>query len=340
MKKIIFVFLLVFSFAKFDASERKSDVKKYYKTSVNLNVRTGAGKKYPVSFTLKKGDQVELISKNKSWSEVKYLDKTGFVTSKYLIQSEILSGKALLKKNVIFSYFIISIVGLFFLVIIFKICRKIHAVIIKRKDKKLLQTVTTLDRGTWSERDLALRFLKYGISEHNIFHDLYVSKGNGNFSQIDLAIITQVGIIVFEVKDYSGWIYGNGNYTRWIQSFSNNKKYYFYNPIKQNNKHIEDLKKQVNYFENLPFFSVIVFYGNCKLKDINFVPDGTFITKAERVFEIVKLILKNNIQIKYSNIERVLYVFNESKKNGEDYDIQKQHRDSIQDMLGNHRVFD
>ena len=44
---------------------------------------------------------------------------------------------------------------------------------------------------------------------HNvIFHDLYVEKHKGHFSQIDLVVVTEVGIIVFEVKDYSGWIFG------------------------------------------------------------------------------------------------------------------------------------
>lgn len=324
---------------KFNANEVKSDVKNYYEASTNLNVRTGAGRKYPISFTLKKGDEVELIAKNKNWWEIKYFDKTGFVSSKYLIHSKSLSDKIYRPRKGIFSNFINIIVGIVFFVIIFKIFRKILTIIIKRKDKKLLQTATNLDRDTWSERDLVLQFLKYGISEQNIFHDLYVRKRDGNFSQIDLVVITQVGIIVFEVKDYKGWIYGNGNYTQWTQAFAYNKKYLFYNPIKQNNGHIENLKSQVN-FENLPFFSVIIFYGNCELKDISSVPDGTFVTKAERVFEIINLILKNNIQIKYSDIEGILNVLKESKKNGENYNIQKQHKDNIIDMLGKHRVFD
>ena len=79
----------------------------------------------------------------------------------------------------------------------------------KVRDKKLLRTVTKSNRGTWAERDLVLRLLKHGIPSQNIFQDLYIRKYNGNFSQIDLVAITKIGIIVFEVKDYKGWIFGN-----------------------------------------------------------------------------------------------------------------------------------
>lgn len=79
------------------------------------------------------------------------------------------------------------------------------------EDIELLNTVSSMFRGTPSERFLIVSLLKYGIKAKSIFHDLYVFKSNGKTSQIDVVIATNVGIIVFEVKDYSGWIYGNGN---------------------------------------------------------------------------------------------------------------------------------
>ncbi|CAN5583290.1 hypothetical protein BH10BAC2_BH10BAC2_10970 [soil metagenome] len=72
------------------------------------------------------------------------------------------------------------------------------------RERKLLETVTKSNRGTRTERDLVLSLLKHGIPAQTIFHDLYLKKHNGNFCQIDLAMVTEVGIIVFEVKDYSG----------------------------------------------------------------------------------------------------------------------------------------
>ena len=209
------------------------------------------------------------------------------------------------------------------------------------RDKKLLETVTKLNRGTRTERDLVLKFLKYGIPAQTIFHDLYIKKYNGNFSQIDLVVATKVGIIVLEVKDYSGWIFGAGHNSQWTQVLAYGKrKYRLYNPILQNSKHISDLKKQLRQFETVPFYSIVVFYGNCVLKEINFVPNGTFLVKSERVLEVVKIILKENKPVHYTNGVEVFRVLKEAVINGGTIENQIRHQENIKDMLGKHRIFD
>lgn len=224
--------------------------------------------------------------------------------------------------------------SIFLLIIFYIIFNKIRY-------KRLLNTVTKSDRGTWSERNLILKLLKSGISPQAIFHDLYVRKYNGKFSQIDLVVATKVGIIVIEVKDYSGWIFGNGKYSQWTQVLAYGKeKYRFYNPIMQNNKHIDDLKKQINQFKDIPFYSVVVFYGNCELKDISFVPNGTFIVKSERVLEVMNIISSNNESARYTDKYEVVRVLREAVQNGENIETQAQHIDNIKDILGKHRVFD
>ena len=55
--------------------------------------------------------------------------------------------------------------------------------------------------------------IKKGFPASSIFHDLYVKKSDGKFSQVDLVIATKQGIIVVEVKSASGWIYGSANQT-------------------------------------------------------------------------------------------------------------------------------
>lgn len=77
------------------------------------------------------------------------------------------------------------------------------------QDQKLLRTATKINRGTKSERKMVLKLLKNGIKPTAIFHDLYLYIGNGNYCQIDLIVATKVGIIVFEIKEYNGWIFGN-----------------------------------------------------------------------------------------------------------------------------------
>ncbi len=56
----------------------------YYTATSDLKVRKGAGKEYPVSFTLPKGQRVEVLSQNGTWYEVKYSGETGYANSKYL----------------------------------------------------------------------------------------------------------------------------------------------------------------------------------------------------------------------------------------------------------------
>ena len=77
-----------------------------------------------------------------------------------------------------------------------------------------------MNRGTNSELLLILQLLKNGFPSVTIYHDLFIKKTNNEFSQIDLVLATTEGIIVFEVKDYSGWIYGSNNNTNWTQVLS------------------------------------------------------------------------------------------------------------------------
>ncbi|MFC0774268.1 nuclease-related domain-containing protein [Terrimonas alba] len=223
-------------------------------------------------------------------------------------------------------------IGIVSLVVFILIFREI-------RDKKLLETVTKRNRGTRTERDLVLKFLKYGIPAQTIFHDLYVKKHNGNFSQIDLVVATKVGIIVLEVKDYSGWIFGAGHNSQWTQVLAYGKrKYRLYNPIIQNSKHISDLKKQLRQFETVPFYSIVVFYGNCVLKDINFVPNGTFLVKSNRVLELMETLMKSNELARYTNKNEIVRILKEAVKNGEDKEIQVQHIKNVREMLGKDRI--
>jgi uncharacterized protein YraI len=314
----------------------------YYIATADLNVRTGAGTEYPIFFTLQKGDEVEILSKNDNWYQIRYIGKKGYAYSEYLKYSKTVSNTnshSFRPTNShsfqpTISYIVRGILAGIILLVGFIIFRKI-------RDIKLLKTVTKLNRGTRSERDLTLNLLKHGILAQMIFHDLYLKKYNGGFSQIDLVVITEVGIIVFEVKDYSGWIFGSGNQSNWTQVLAYGKeKYRFYNPIMQNNKHIDELRKKIKPFDNVPFYSIVLFYGNCVLKDINFVPNGIFIVKSNRVLEVMEIITKKNEPFQYSNKDEIVMILKDAVKNGEYTENQIQHIENVKDMLGKERVFD
>jgi hypothetical protein len=306
----------------------------YCTATTVLNVRTGEGSEFSVSFTLQKGDEVEVLSKTNNWYKIEYLGKTGYAHSKYLNYSRTISDIKLDTPKQIGLYFLLGVCISLTLIIVFFFFKN-------TRDKKLLETVTELSRGTKTERDLVLKLLKSGMPADIIFHDLYVKKQKGDFSQIDLVAATEVGIIVFEVKDYSGWLFGSENQSQWTQVLAYGKqKYRFYNPIMQNSKHVAELKKQLIRHENLPFYSIVVFYGNCVLKEINFVPNRTFLIKSSRVLDIVKIILKENKPVHYPNGGEVFRVLKEAVTNGGIIENQILHKENIKNMLGKHRIFD
>ncbi len=191
-----------------------------------------------------------------------------------------------------------------------------------------------------SERELVSELLKYGVPDTAIFHDLYVRKYNGDFSQIDLVVLSPVGIIVFEVKEYGGLIWGNGNHDQWTQVLANGKKRYpFYNPIMQNGRHIEELKKKLRQFKDIPFYSVVVFYGSCEFRNINFVPNGTFIVKSSRVWDCMNVILSKE-PVGYSKKFEIIRELRQAVRNGENMEIRTQHIRSVRYMLGKDRILD
>ena len=209
------------------------------------------------------------------------------------------------------------------------------------RDRKLLNTVTKPYRGTKTERNLVVKLLKHGVPAQTIFHDLYVKNNQGNFSQIDLVVATKVGIIVFEVKEMQGWIFGSGNHQQWTQVLaSGKKKYRFYNPIRQNNSHISQLKKQLVQFEAIPFYSIIVFYGKCSLKEVNYVPQGTLLVKSKRVLEAFRKVMTENAPAQYTNKKDVVRVLEEAVRNGENPENTTRHIEHIRDVLGKERIFD
>jgi hypothetical protein len=196
------------------------------------------------------------------------------------------------------------------------------------RDIQLLRTVTQLNRGTRSERNLILQLLKEGFSSNDIFHDLYIKKRDGTYSQIDIVVLTEVGVIVVEVKDFSGWIFGFGKNVNWVQ-FLGKMKYSFYNPIFQNEGHIRTIKNQLFEYGNIPFYSLIIFYGKCEIKKVSDIPIDTMIIKSKSSIKTFNTILQNNDSSSSYNLYELREILNNGVCNGRIKEIKSQH---IQDM--------
>ncbi|MBQ4094207.1 MAG: NERD domain-containing protein, partial [Oscillospiraceae bacterium] len=90
-----------------------------------------------------------------------------------------------------------------------------------------------------------------------VLKNLYVPY-RGKTSEIDLVMVHEKGIFVFESKNYSGWIFGSADQPYWIQSLQNGDKNRFYNPILQNKTHIKALAEYLQLPETA-FSSYIIF---------------------------------------------------------------------------------
>jgi hypothetical protein len=330
---IVFILFVAWHFLN-DYIFSDSNGKVYYIATTDLNVRTGAGTEFPVILTLQEGSEVEVLSRNINWYHIRYLEHTGYAFSEYLAYSRNVGNTNDLPSNESMTFFLKAIIVgaiLIFSIIIFS---SLHSI-------RSLRSITKPNRGTRSERKLVLVLLKYGIPAEMIFHDLYLKKSNGKISQIDLVVVTEVGIIVFEVKDYSGWIFGSGNQSQWTQVLAYGKqKFRFYNPIIQNNRHVEELRRKLKHLDNVPFYSIVLFYGDCQLKDINYVPKGVYLVKSKRIKDVLRIILKENKTYEYADKNIIIDILNEAVENGDKKEIQIEHIENIKDMIGKHRIFE
>ncbi len=103
-----------------------------------------------------------------------------------------------------------------------------------------------------------------------VLHDVLIDGAEGHTSQIDMIMVGVKGLYVVEVKMYNeAKIYGDGAKSKWYY-YKYGKKYEIYSPIKQNKKHIENLKKFLKDFGDVPCFSIItIICEDFKVSNIN-----------------------------------------------------------------------
>ena len=216
-----------------------------------------------------------------------------------------------------------------FVIVFILICISILYLIHKR-NMKLLCSVSSPNRGTRAERCLVIRMLRRGVHPKAIFHDPYLQKRNGEFSQIDIVVATPQGLLAIEVKDYSGWIFGNEKQKYWTQMLNYGKeKYRFYNPIMQNAGHIKALREQSEQFAHLPIFNIVLFAGNCTLKNVNYTAVDTYVGYG-RNFKYILNKVSEGIVADYSDKKEVARLLRKAVNNGDNPEIVAAHVASVQ----------
>lgn len=147
-----------------------------------------------------------------------------------------------------------------------------------------------LDVGRLGEYD-TYQHLKSLKGYKKFLFNCYIPKEDEETTEIDVIMLHESGIYVFESKNYSGWIFGTENQKQWTQSLpagrGRSKKVHFFNPIMQNKTHVKWLKSYLQQ-EELDFFSYIVFSKRCELKNIKLTTSNHYVLKREYLLSQVR----------------------------------------------------
>jgi superfamily II DNA helicase RecQ len=155
------------------------------------------------------------------------------------------------------------------------------------------------DKGSFAEY-----LIKYALGSisgyQKVLCNIYVPYKDKT-SEIDVLLIHEKGIFVFESKNYSGWIFGGLEKTQWTQCLPNKQKSRFYNPIMQNKTHIKALSQFLNVDETM-FISYVIFSQRCELKDVPKSSEKCVVLKRTDMLKQLKKDIKER-DIVYSTQE-------------------------------------
>jgi Holliday junction resolvase-like predicted endonuclease len=159
----------------------------------------------------------------------------------------------------------------------------------------VFRRVSPKERGNYGETITFNQLMSQQLSDYrSVVRNVYVPY-RGKYSEIDLVMITQKKIFVFEVKEYSGYIYGKIDDYNWKQWFKNGTTITFYNPIKQNRTHINALSSYLK----LPkenFVSIVVFGSDAVLKQVPRRKE-VYVIKRNKLIEVCRDELAANTDI-------------------------------------------
>lgn len=134
---------------------------------------------------------------------------------------------------------------------------------------------TYFNKGNYGEFVLYREIIKT-FGKENVFTNVYLENENTDNTEIDVIALSDHGVYVFEMKNYSGYIYGSQNDQYWTQVLNKFSKNKFYNPIRQNYAHYNAVKKYLE-LEDVEIIPVVVFSNHSKLSKINVSPSHVII---------------------------------------------------------------
>ncbi len=130
---------------------------------------------------------------------------------------------------------------------------------------------TYFNKGNYGEFVLYRKVVRV-LGKKSVLTNLYLDNKNTEKTEIDVIAVTEKGIYVFEMKNYSGYIYGSEKDKNWTQVLNKWTKNKFFNPLRQNYAHTKAVENYLKVPEEM-IVPIIVFSNNSKLSKINVSQD-------------------------------------------------------------------
>ena len=139
---------------------------------------------------------------------------------------------------------------------------------------------TIRDKGMHGEY-LTYRILEWCPGYKKLLANVYLPKEDGGTTEVDVIMLSEAGIFVFESKNYSGWLYGDEKSQLWTQVLHERAKFKFFNPIWQNRGHIDAVKRVLasTGVDDSLIRSYIVFSDRCTLTKITTTSPDVLVLK-------------------------------------------------------------
>ncbi|WP_297697917.1 nuclease-related domain-containing protein [uncultured Fibrobacter sp.] len=138
---------------------------------------------------------------------------------------------------------------------------------------------------------------------YKILRNVYVPTIDG-YSEIDVLLLHETGIYVFESKNLSGSVYGDEKHPQWQRYKTNGEKSPIPNPILQNKRHIDCLCVFLNQNKyQFRAFSMIVFGNKSKLK---YIPENKSLTSIHEICNLeIELLKKMQAEQIFYSVETI-----------------------------------
>ena len=119
-------------------------------------------------------------------------------------------------------------------------------------------------KGYWGEYKVFSAIFRELDFPNKILVNTQIPAENGRKTEVDLLLFAPTGIYVFEIKHYSGKVYGGYDKPTWTEYYKTRDSVTFENPLKQNEYHLSQLRRLL---PNAQFYSYVVFTNsNAEIK--------------------------------------------------------------------------